>query len=574
MKKIKIKPSYFYFFIFIFLFSFVFKSLLLNIKTNLLDWGDPAFVVWQINQTVKKIKTLNFFNFFETNAFYPNKLTLLFADIFLPQALIATPISFFTNNPVLVFNIVFIITFILNYISSFLFWRQIFKKDTVGFLGALFTVFSPFFHLQLGHFQMISFWPFFFSLYFIYKNKEEKKVKNLILAGIFLSLQFLTSVYLSIFLAFSIFLFYAIDFIFSKRKINALKDLIIIFTVFFILDGIFIKGYLDVKKLYNIKRDIHEYILYSAHLSDYLFTTPINSLIHKSKIINRWNKFDKHVIGEKVAFPGFTLFILSLAGFLAIKTKKGGIFISAQISKENLFFLALIIFGFWFSLGPRLNFNGNYAEIPTGYNLLLKYIAPLESIRALDRWSFLFYLGINYFSIKALKKLLVNNTKKKRTAMLSIICIFFTLEYIPFKIITYKKTYITPFYRKVKTECQQKKKILLEYPVTHFNVKGGIFSGLEYISKVLLASSYHKCYLINGYSGYDPMYLRQLHWSLSTEAREKDAEGVEKLIRKYQVDFVKINTDKVIDPKVVEGWYEVKNKIKDAKIYIENPRDD
>src|SRR5688572_16573580 len=105
--------SLIYFTLFLVIFVFTFKSLIANISTDLPDWLDYALVNWIITENIQKIQSLNFANFFDTRAFYPHKNTLFFADTFLPQTLLGLPFSLFTKNIVLVFNIIFIQTFIL-----------------------------------------------------------------------------------------------------------------------------------------------------------------------------------------------------------------------------------------------------------------------------------------------------------------------------------------------------------------------------------------------------------------------------------------------------------------------------
>ncbi|HCE30869.1 TPA: hypothetical protein DEQ89_02540, partial [Candidatus Daviesbacteria bacterium] len=202
------KKNAFYFILFLLVLLFVFKDLVLNLSTNLLDWRDYPFIIWTIFQNITHVNTLDFANFFETNAFYPHRLTLLFSDLLLPQSLVLWPILYLTKNIILSFNLVFIISFILNYISLFLFWKQLFKKDSIAFFGSIFVIFSPFFQMELSHFQMISYWPFFFTLYFVFRNEEKRQTKNLISAGLLLTIQFLASVYLSVYLIFSLLIFY------------------------------------------------------------------------------------------------------------------------------------------------------------------------------------------------------------------------------------------------------------------------------------------------------------------------------------------------------------------------------
>lgn len=539
------KKFLFYLLLFALIFIFVFRNLIINIKTNLVSTGDYLFIIWQMHQNINKILKLEFANFFETNAFYPNKLTLLFSDILLPQSIIALLISLIIKNKILIFNILFFITFLLNYLSLLLFWKKLFKNNLIVFLGTIFFIFSPYFHLQLGHFQMLSYWPLFFSLYFLLKNDKKPTLKNIFFTSFFLAIQFLASVYLAFFLSFTIFIFYLINILFFKQKKRYFKEILLIFLIFLILDGVFIKGYISVKSTYKIKKDIKEYILFSAHLSDYLFTSNINSLLNKSFFLNKWNSLDKHIIGEKSSFPGVLFFTLFLLGLFSINLNKSGINISVNLNKINLFFLILLLCGFWFSLGPEINFNGNYAHIPTSYGLILKIFPLIQFARALARWNFLFYLSIIYFSLCGLQKLLKKNNKLDYLTI-TFITFMFVIEYIPLNLNSYrikgiafqnKSTFI------LKKYCKNNENVLMEIPVTHSDVKGGIINGINYISSVLLNSLEHKCYLINGYSGVDLQSIFSLRDMMYDAINKRDLDKFSALLKTKKINFVKINKE-------------------------------
>lgn len=497
------KRFLFYLGLYLVLLLFVFRNIILNISTNLLDWRDYAFYIWMMFQNVTHIVNLDFVNFFETNAFYPHKLTLFFIDTMIPQSFIFLPFYYLTRNLILTLNLTLIATFILNFISIFLLWKHIFKKELIAFLGSLFIIFSPFFHSELGHFTLMSYWPFFFGLYFLFKNNLNKDKRSYIYVGLFLSTQFLASIYLGIFMMFSIIIFYTLIYLFKPINIKSrqiFSSFLIISFVFIAISGIFVKGYIDMKHLYNAKRDIREYIGYSANLSDYLFTTEINSLFHKSAFMNLWNKSDKNQ-GSHGSFPGFLIFIPAVFALFKISKKNQTISLSTVINRESAFFFLLIIFGLLFSLGPRLNFNGNYAYIPLPYYLVLKFVPGMEAIRALVRWNFLFFLGFTYFSLVTLTKL--TNIQNYKYFFILIFAIFF-LEYIPLNIQSSKLSYLTPDHQILKELCSKEKKVLLELPVTHLHASSNIRGGLQYMTaNVQLASTYNRCLLINGYSGYD-----------------------------------------------------------------------
>lgn len=520
---------------------FVFRNIILNISTNLLDWRDYAFYIWMMFQNITHITNLDFVNFFETNAFYPHKLTLFFIDTMLPQSLIFLPFYYLTKNLILAFNLTFIITFILNFISLFLFWKLIFKKDLIAFFGSLFIIFSPFFHSELGHFTVMSYWPFFFGLYFLFKSNLNKDKRNYIYIGLFLSTQFLASIYLGIFMMFSILIFYTLIYLFKPINIKSKKifsSFLIISFVFITTSGIFVKGYIDMKHLYNAKRDIREYIGYSASLSDYLFTTEINSLFHKSHFMNLWNRFDKNQ-GSHGSFPGFIIFIPAAFALFRISKKDQAISISTEMNREKTFFFLLIILGLLFSLGPRLNFNGNYAYIPLPYYLLLKFIPGMESIRGLVRWNFLFFMGFTYFSLITFTKLTYLRYHKY---LFVLVFAIFILEYIPFNIQSSKLSYITDDHQILKTLCLKEKQVLLELPVTHLDAASNIREGLQYMTaNIMLPSTYHGCLLVNGYSGYDLPENFSLASTLNKLIETQQTRKFINQLREKNIDLVKFN---------------------------------
>lgn len=535
-----------YLFIYTAILLLVFRNIALNISTNLLDWRDYAAYIWMIFQNFTHITNLDFANFFETNAFYPNKLTLFFLDTMLPQSIIFLPYYLLTKSLVLAFNLTFITTFILNFISSFLFWKQIFKRNLIAFFGGLFIVFSPFFHLELPHFTVMSYWPFFFGLYFLFKDDLTKNKRNYIYAGLCLSAQFLASVYIGIFMIFTILIFFLSTYLFKNintKPKQIIFSILIILIVFATTSGIFIKGYFDMRHLYNAKRDIREYIEYSAHLSDYIFTTQIDSPLHKSPLMNLWNKLDKNKSSHG-SFPGFLIFILAIFSIFRIYKFKKVFFIDIEVNRERSLFFLLIFFGLLFSLGPQLNFNGNYAYIPLPYYFILKFFPGAEALRAVVRWEFLFFLGFTYFSLITLTKLL----RLQYHQYLSIlIFIIFLLEYIPLNIQASKLSYLTNDHQILKEICSKEKKVLLELPVTHLNAGSTLREGVQYIAaNVELASIYHGCFLVNGYSGYDLPDNFKLADTLNKYIQSQNTKEFINELRKRKVDLIKFNKKKFI----------------------------
>lgn len=565
-----------YFIIFLALFLFVFRSLISNISSNLLDWRDYAFVTWLINRNLEKIISGSFSGFANLNIFYPNTNTLFFSETLITQSLVALPFRFLTSSPIVIFNLVFITTFILNYFSVYYFWKEILNNNLLSFLGTLLLIFSPFFSLEIGHFQMLTYWPFFLSVIFLLKSYKTKKRSFAILSGLFAGVQFLASTYLAIFLLFTISLYALLEWFYKKSKRETIIKLSLVLVTFLALSGIFIKGYLDTKKQYSIVRDPNEFIQYSAHVSDYLFTSPINSIFHKSHLLNVWNSFDKHKLGGKAAFPGFAVTILALASIFVIRGSKKLIQISVNFGRQDLFFALLLFFGMVLSWGPRINFNGNYAHIPSLYYPFLKYIPFLQAARAPCRWSFLFYIGIIYFALLTLKRVF-SKTKYTKMGVLLFLIVFF-VEYIPTNLTTHEESAFSSEDILLKKYCNSQTSSLLEVPITHFDGGGGILMGLNRVVKYELSSLINDCYLINGYSGYDLPSLLTFKDDFYQTLDKKDEGLLVDFLVKHNVDILKINRESLSDPDLNNYLYIYRLLLKsnrvqllDKDIFLVNP---
>lgn len=516
---------------------FVFRDLITNFNKNLIDLRDYPLMVWIMSQHVFKIQNLNFVNYFDTNTFFPHKYALLFSDLLLPQAIISLPFYLFSNNPILIFNLVFILVFILNFTGAYLFWKSLFKDNLIAFFGSLFIVYSPFVHLSLDHFQMLNFWPFFFSLYFLFSANG--RLLHFFLSGLFLSIQFLASVYLGVFLIFSIFVYLTSKLLFLKNLRGTLTAGTIILLAFLFLDGLFIKAYIDVKNYYQINRRIEEYIIYSAHATDYLFTSKIPSLVHQSDLMRKWNQSDKSFSMGKASSAGFLLTMLALFSILTLTCKPGIIIIGLKLDKSRIFFIILLLAGLIFSLGPRLNFNGKYAHIPLPYILITK-VGPFEAVRSPARWSFIFYLGMSYFALMTIKKL-EKGRFYKYSAIL--ILLFFAIEYMPLKITTERVGSLESEYYTLKKTCAQNKKTLLEIPITHIEATDDVASGLAYINRIQLASMFHQCNLVNGYSGYDLPDNVELASTIDQYILNQQTREFLGLLTERNIDIVKFNLE-------------------------------
>lgn len=536
-----VNSAFLLFLVYLLILFYVFGHLILNIDTHLISWLDTPYNLWLNNQVAQKLLNLDFRNFFETNAFWPNKLSLYYSDTHILQGLMTYVLGIFSSEIIKVFNLTFIINLVLNYIFTYLFWTTHFNSKLQSFGASIIFIFSPFFFNNVGHYQLMAYWPGMASLYFLRLSVSKQISKYVVISAIFATIQFLASVYLAFFMLVVVAIKLLLGIINRKHKAYYIRLVLAYFGVFLLSSGYFIAGYIRMKHINNFVRDPSEYITYSAHLSDYLFTTGVNSFASNSGIYEKWNSFNKHIWGERASFPGFSIMVPFLVALFIIKRDKQRYIVGVKMDKESVFFGILIVLGFLFSLGTRLSFNGNYSHIPLPYNLFVKYLPMFDAIRATARWSFILYLGLSWFAVKGLvviyEKIKNNNFKIIAVALFSILWVW---ENLPLQLEARAEDYYNG-YSVIERLCREEKKVLLELPLGHLDDPRGVIKGLNYITKSQMASVIHKCYLVNGYSGFEPQSLVEMRNVLGQIIETKDWNKFHNLIRSYQVSIVKVN---------------------------------
>lgn len=543
------KKTLFYILLILFSILFFWSNTLINLNTHLINWDDEAFIIWVFQNNIEHFLNLDFKNLYETNGMYPLKYSLLFSDSFFTQSIIVMFLRLFTKNIIAQFNLLLIINHILIFLSSLLFFRQIFKKKIEpAILSSFFLTYSPFYFTQIGHLHIIFFWPIFFSLYFLVKFFDNRSQKFLFLSAIFIGIQILSSLYLGLMSFLINFLF-----IFILAKVSFIKKMkyyltIVVISIFLAIPSIL--GYYLVNQAYHFKREYTEFLVYSAHLSDYLFPHPKHeSILYTASIFQKLNKFNYHLVGESAAFLGLGPIILSIF-YLLPKIKKTAqktyvhwniIF---ELDKLSLVAILIILMGFTFSLGPRLWVNGQYTHIPLPYNFLLKIFPPLEIIRAVARWHFLVVLGISI--ILGLGFLRVERKMPKKRYLVRfpplIALVFFFIEFWSKPFPVFKEEWMNPAYEFLSNNiCKNSTGVLLEYPLTYRNWDGDLKKNLRYRSLILLASTQHKCRILSGYTGFEPQPYVEIKKEFDDGFSLKDIE----LIKRLSINYIKFNLNAI-----------------------------
>lgn len=441
----------------IFIFFF---PILLNSDLMFGDLGDSRFINYVLEHGFQFIKHSPIHSsFWDLPIFYPNKNTLSYSDILLGGMIIYTPIRFFFN-PQTTYQIWLIVVCFLNFISTYLLLKNIFKfKPVISSLGAFIFVFSLPRYSQIYHTQLYLQFFTVFSLYcFLSVKKEYSKIKNytlFILGSLFFSLQIYSCFYLGWFFAFGSSLLLIILLCFKNARKN-IFEFIKYFKYEILTSFIFlIISLLPLYFHYHAVGVEFEFYLTNLKLKNFFLSESlIDNLFFKTGFSNNCE--------ENIGLGFFTT-ILLIIGLFKLKGQR----------KYFLIFISVIILLFAF--------------LPLKA-LLYAFIPAASAIRASSRVIFLLIFA-DIYVISAF----LDNIKNK--FLLTSIILLVTLEQIP--ILHHFEWSKKEHNKRINSYTYEK-----QCKIVTYDIKAK--PDFEYLLDIMWFASENNLYTKNGYSGHMP----------------------------------------------------------------------
>ncbi|NCS97990.1 MAG: hypothetical protein GW762_05355 [Candidatus Pacebacteria bacterium] len=511
-------------------------TLVLNPATALTDWLDYPLIVFILEQNIKHLSHLDFANFSNISSFYPSPGGMFFTEILLVQGVVGTVLFPLTHNYITTHNLIFFLTALTNIISLQYFWSKLFKKQLIVSILSFLFLFSPYYFTMYVHFQMIGYAFFFFSAGMLL---SAKKPRTYFIAGLLSGLQFLTGVYLGLYsLMFTgLLLLWKL---WNEKDIRTVLKLGLIYSVGFLsIAGFFLYKYSAVKNEYAINRNPGEYVDLAMQPTDFLFN-PYDSIWSRS-VYSSVNAFS-HRKGSFFS-PGWVM-LLSAIGGMYVSFKK-------KHNKEVVLMLLLLGWGIVAALGPRLSVNGTYYGTLLPYSIFLKFTPFFDALRGTGRWFFIIQIALLYFFGIFVKTILEKQAQKKAVVLVALLIGLYVLEIVPLTQRTSIQSYRTSAYSLLEEKCT-KNDVLLEYPFSPMQPKTDITISLNYWSKMLLNQMHHDCFMVNGYSGFDPQHYLDFRDAFETAVAEQDTNTIADLLNGKAVTFIKVNK-KMLLPNTAEA---------------------
>jgi len=570
----------------------------LQMETAIRDPGDPLLnawiLAWDVHQILNDPLLL-----FEANIFYPHKSSLAYSEHMFANSLIALPVIVITGKPILGYNTVFMLSFIIAGFGMYCLVLYLTGSRFAGIVSGMIFAFCPYRFDHLSHLQLLTNHWMPFTFLYLHKFFDRRSYKDLLLFTLFFVLQSLSCGYYAVFLSISIG-FMLLWFAFSRKL--ARKHFIGIF-VFLLLAGSslypFYKPYARVRKEMNFVRSLSETKHYSADVESYLAASPSNHLYKRFSTI-----FGDH---EKKLFPGLMAIFLSVYGFLSWRKRaerrrvkfrsidilivvslaldlailvSGGfsfdigkfhfsahrmtnpvmitvlLFIIRHflfrprepfflrqflrervvVTKNQKFYLFLLILTFIFSLGPGFFL----------YRVFYKIFPPLQTLRVAARWGMMVTFSISVLAGFGVRYLLKSGSAVRKKVICVLIPLILIVEYSCFPL----RFYIFPrqvpaVYRWLSR--QEGDFALVELPMP--SSPQAVYRETKY----MYWSTFHWKKLVNGYSGFFPPD----YWENNRTMQGFPSGESIALLRKLGVTYVIVHSSKFRR----EQWGEMKEQL-------------
>lgn len=512
--------------------------IIMHMRTGL-DLGDPALNAWILAWDVHSILT-DPINLFNTNIFYPlTHNNLAFSENLFADMLFAFPIIAITENVILAYNTIFILSFVLSGFGVFLLVNYYLNDKYSAFLAGFAFAFCAFRFSHLGHLQLLTAQWIPFSILYLDKFIHNNSYKNMVVFYFFYLLQILSCWYYAFYLTFSLGLYAIHIFIINSefRKKTLARSFKIKIAIFIMLTAAtlapFAIPYFQTANEYGAVRSLAEVSGNSADIADYLLAPPFNALygkIYPPIIANRqwW---------EHSLFPGGLAIILALYGFLCISRSNINEHYCLEYTGNTTqnFYLILSVFAFILSLGTALHFFGHTINIHLPYNYFYEYVPGFKSMRAPVRWGVLVSFSFSILAGYGLNKLIRFRSCVQKSLVFIFCMSFILLEsiYIPIGIgITPLGQDIPDVYKWLSNDSGDF--AIVELPMIYVDqVQTG--TDLYKNTRYMYYSTYHWKNLVNGYSGYTPDYHLEIIHLLKTFPSNESINLLQHLGVKYVI---------------------------------------
>ncbi len=454
------------------------------------DRIDPLFSIWRLAWVAHQLP-LAPAHLYDANIFHPEPYTLAYSDSMPLTAIGAAPFIWLGVRPVVVYNLLVLVSFPLSGLAMYVLVRSIAGSALAAVVSGVAFAFYPFRFEHFVHLELLSAFWMPFSLWALHSTLHEpaRRWRMGLLTGAALAAQFLSGMYFGVFLgAYLVVIGGGLLLAGGRAGVARLKPL---------LAGALLAGVLVLPALppyLHVRQSIGErpraaVQIYSATPSDYL---AIHHPMPRSGGCN-----------ERQVFPGVLIVLLALVALWP------------PVRPVRVVYLVGLVVAFDLSLGS----NGML------YPILYDWCLPFRGLRAPARYSMLVGLSLAVLAGFGAARLIESvRSARFRAALAALLCAMILAEPRP-PVAVEPLPAVPEVYRAMKGRAVS---AIAELPMLH-----------AVAAQYVYYSTSHWLPMVNGYSGALPASYRRVHFA---EQRFPDDVSISTL-RAYGVNHVVLHEE-------------------------------
>ncbi|MGN6757801.1 MAG: hypothetical protein ACTHMJ_15580 [Thermomicrobiales bacterium] len=358
-----------------------------NLRTSTISLGDPIDSIWRLGWGQRQLLHQPW-ALFNANVFFPYSRTYLFDELIIGVAIITLPFRLFTQNPVFIYNLAVLTTFVLSSLGMYALARRLGVVRLAAFAAGLIYAFAPLHLAHLPHLGLLSGQYFPLIVLLLDRLFSTPRWRDAVLLAAMLALQALSAQYYAFYLIFVVGGFVVLRLVQDRWRghwpARTTWSHLVLAGVLAALPVLpFLIGYRLVQGDYAVERSFDQNAYYSANLASFITADAQNWLW--GPLTAPLRNFGTYTF-ERNLFPGLLALVLAALGaFIAWRKPLAQFLILLGLGSAVL------------ALGPNLFLTGDnksvlFTHMPYGF--LYFHVPGFDSMRVPARIGILYLLSV------------------------------------------------------------------------------------------------------------------------------------------------------------------------------------
>ena len=361
------------------------------------DIGDPLLNTWILGWDADRLRH-GLRGVWDAPILFPNLGTLAFSEHLFGIAVPLAPVAWLTHNPLVAYNVAFILSYVLAAVGMFLLAQLVTGSTEAAVIAALAFAFGPLRADQISHLQvLVSGWmPIcLWALHRYFSTGSRKWLAIFVTAFVW---QALSNLYFFYFLALPVAVVLMFECIARRgtpQPARTFVELACAGGAILLALAPVLKVYLDVRREYGLRRSYDDLVNFSADVASYL---------HVAEPVRLWGHWlAVSLSAERQLFPGLT--VLALAGFALARSRSPVPYPQERAPTYVWCYATIALMAFLLSLGAEPSAWGRRILPFSPYLFLANFVPGLDGIRAPARLSVVVQLGLGVLAAVGAKEI-------------------------------------------------------------------------------------------------------------------------------------------------------------------------